>query len=537
MPLGVLWPCSHDCTVFAVTPKNRAKMLWLAPNSLRTFLTEAASYCMGWKSKTIVSRVNFFADDFLSLNEADNSRRPPIISSPTRLIEHPLDEGTVAVEGREFHARYPEFVLNDNVRRRQFSGRVLRHRRMLQPWRRRHGWPFTFRRPADAGPASRKVRAMSYRDYAQTVRTMISFEPVRELFVSHVERWRRKMKVIDAHRNRIHQSVSFLKDLKWTFKFTAWVQHDAGSNRCFVPKELEQRYERLGHRLRSLRLNNEDRIRERTPSEQFTTLAAVHDGFAGSNDPRLGPSELGECRRGEAHYAIEVWAIGETPDQEKTLRELLAAVLARIEQRIDPKTTNRNGELLVDVIARIRSDWGLQSSKTVAIQARIKSELESERSAGAKGMSWCDVLPAAESYVQRRGYHGLKALARELKCHHRTLRKAIDNSDRLRTAEQKYLDGKNAAIPKRRQQRINAVVADKLAAKTDGTESIATDDIFQRAIDAAETDEKRETLLKMSQADRRELVALVSDDPDAEFKFAKPKRAPGRAQVKHRKPR
>ena len=53
MSLGVLWLCSHDCTVFTVTPKNRAKMLWLAPNSLRTFLTEAASYCVGWKSKTI----------------------------------------------------------------------------------------------------------------------------------------------------------------------------------------------------------------------------------------------------------------------------------------------------------------------------------------------------------------------------------------------------------------------------------------------------------------------------------------------------
>lgn len=221
---------------------------------------------------------------------------------------------------------------------------------------------------------------MSYRDFAQTVRALIGFEPVRELFVSHVERWRRKMKVIDAHRNRIHQSVSPLKDLKWAFKFTAWVQHDAGSNRCFVPKELEEKYCRLGNRLRLLRLNSEDRLRERTPSEQFTTLAAVHDGFAGPNDPRLGPSELGECPRGEAHYAIEVWAINEKPDQTKTLRELLAAVLARIEQRIDPTTTNRNGELLVDVIARIRNEWELQSSKTIAMQARIKSAFESAKS-------------------------------------------------------------------------------------------------------------------------------------------------------------
>lgn len=150
-------------------------------------------------------------------------------------------------------------------------------------------------------------------------------------------------------------------------------------------------------------------------------------------------------------------------------------------------------------------------------------------------LTWQKVLPKAESYVQRCGFPGLKALARECGgCHHETLRRAIDNSDKLRKAEQTSLERKKTAIPKRRQQRINAVLADSLPSKTNSTDSIATDDIFRRAIEAAETDEKRDKLSKMSAAERREWVAFVSDDPDAEFSFGKPKRVPGRARVKRK---
>jgi len=154
-----------------------------------------------------------------------------------------------------------------------------------------------------------------------------------------------------------------------------------------------------------------------------------------------------------------------------------------------------------------------------------------------KGPTWQAVLPKAESYVQRNGFPGRNLLARTMTCHGSVLRRAIDNSDKLRIAEQSHRERKKTAIPKRRQQRINAVLADALPAKTEGIQSIATDDIFQRAIDAAETDEKRDKLHNMSPTERRELVATISADPDAEFSFGKAKCAPGRAHVKRRKPR
>ncbi len=65
-----------------------------------------------------------------------------------------------------------------------------------------------------------------------------------------------------------------------------------------------------------------------------------------------------------------------------------------------------------------------------------------------KGPTWQKVLPRAESYVQRNGFYGLKALARALSCHHTVLRKAIDNSEKLRAAEKQHLDQKKATIPK-----------------------------------------------------------------------------------------
>ena len=89
-----------------------------------------------------------------------------------------------------------------------------------------------------------------------------------------------------------------------------------------------------------------------------------------SNDPRLGPSEVCEAPCGETHYTAAVQTIDAKPDQTKLLHKALVTVLARIEEMILPATVNEDGEFLVDIIARIRSQWGLQSSKTLVRQAR-----------------------------------------------------------------------------------------------------------------------------------------------------------------------
>ena len=213
---------------------------------------------------------------------------------------------------------------------------------------------------------------MSYCEYAETVRTLIHFAPVRELFVSHVERWRKKMKVIAVHVNKIDQAVAPLSQFEWPVKFTTWVLHSAGC-RCWVPAEIEEKDQRLRNRLHShlFPLSSDDQIRELTTLEQFTALAAIHDRFSESNDPRLGPSELCEYPIGEAHYAATVWTIDQKPDQTKLLHKALVTVLARIEEAILPATVNKDGELLVDIIVRIRNQWGLQSSKSLAAQTHI----------------------------------------------------------------------------------------------------------------------------------------------------------------------
>ncbi len=155
-----------------------------------------------------------------------------------------------------------------------------------------------------------------------------------------------------------------------------------------------------------------------------------------------------------------------------------------------------------------------------------------------KGPTWQKVLPRAESYVQRNGFSGLRALARALDCHHTVLRKAIDNSEKLRAAEKRHLDQKEATIPKRRRQRLNEVLGDSLGANVDVPEAVSVnvDDAFQRLLEAAMPAE-RAKLHQKTLAERRLLVAALEDDPDVEFRFAKSKTANGREHVTGRKAR
>lgn len=152
-------------------------------------------------------------------------------------------------------------------------------------------------------------------------------------------------------------------------------------------------------------------------------------------------------------------------------------------------------------------------------------------------LTWQVVLPKAESYVQRNGFPGLKALARQLACHPTVLRKAINHSEKLRAAEQRHKDSKKAGIPQRRRQRIYDALADSLGTKIAAADSIATDDVFQRLVDAARNEDEREVLLKKSPEERRELVAVLTDDPDKEFRIGKAGRASGRDHVTTSNPR
>lgn len=216
---------------------------------------------------------------------------------------------------------------------------------------------------------------MSYREFGETVRTLIGFAPVRALFVFHVERWRRKRKVIAEHICQIDQLIAPLCEMPLPFHFSDWTLHGVGDGRrCKVPPEFEARYERLKNRPLLFPRDDDQRIRDRTPSELFAALAAVHDSLSGRMDFRLGPSELGESPSGERDYVFEVWRLSELGDQTGLLRNALIFVLTQIEKRIVPTTLNASGELLIDVIVRIRKQWDIQSAKSLAIQEHIARE-------------------------------------------------------------------------------------------------------------------------------------------------------------------
>lgn len=218
---------------------------------------------------------------------------------------------------------------------------------------------------------------MSYREFAETVRTLIGFVPVLELFVFYVERWRRKQRVIAEHIKRIDLAVAPLSQFEWPFKFTSWVLHGVGNGRrCYVPPELQEKYERLENRPSLFPRDDDDRIRPLTPSERFTALAVVHDSLSEISDSRIGPSELGEYPQGDVHYVVAVITLSSKPDATILLRSALASVLARIENRVDPLTMNQDGELLIDVIVRLRKQWELHSTKSLATQARLIAEID-----------------------------------------------------------------------------------------------------------------------------------------------------------------
>ncbi len=218
--------------------------------------------------------------------------------------------------------------------------------------------------------------------YAGSVHQLIRFAEVRKLFEWHISRWRRKKALTQVNKVKAEDA---LKPSARRNKVPAdWPYCRVGigtnSRLIQVPPELLRKVEKRDLMQDSLRNRLSRRpFKDFTPSERFTLLAQIHDACYAN--PQLGPTDLRAYERGKGHYLAGVMGLEDfspevrrlTTSEATRLNDILAFVLIRIEGKGDPATEDDNGELLVDVIGRLRRKWGLPSSRTVAVQSQIVS--------------------------------------------------------------------------------------------------------------------------------------------------------------------
>lgn len=224
--------------------------------------------------------------------------------------------------------------------------------------------------------------ASTFDRYAGSVHQLIRFAEVRKLFEWHISRWRRKKAVIDA--NKVKAEEALLASARRKKVPPEWTSRRVGigenSQLIQVPPKLPRKVEKRGLMQTALRNRLTQRLfKDFTPTERFTLLAQIHDAYNTSH--RLGPTDPRENERGTNLYLAGVDLLQDyTPEERRLttseatrLSDVLAFVLARIEAKVDPATEDENGELLVDVITRLRTEWKLPSSRKVAVQSGIVS--------------------------------------------------------------------------------------------------------------------------------------------------------------------
>ncbi len=230
----------------------------------------------------------------------------------------------------------------------------------------------------------------SFAEYADTVQKLIRFAEVRECFKGHIGRWRRKKSLIQANKAKAEEALErWLQRKKKKSKTPPdWpvrrVRAGANSRLVQVPPELARKVEKRealeGNLLSRLA---QTPFKEFTRSEQFAILAQIHDSQYQKRP--IGRTDLFECRPDESYYPANVAILGSKltkgrePKQIEAsrLHDALAFVLARIEAKFDPELKDEKGDLLIDVIARLRQKWELHSSRTLVVQSQIVSARDS----------------------------------------------------------------------------------------------------------------------------------------------------------------
>lgn len=126
-----------------------------------------------------------------------------------------------------------------------------------------------------------------------------------------------------------------------------------------------------------------------------------------------------------------------------------------------------------------------------------------------KGMGWQTAKKLAENHCARNPFPGVKALAKIVGCSPSTMLKAIDRSAKLR-ARRAELENQHKSISTRP---MNEKIAASAARKREigPVDKMGTDEIIQLMIQGG-TPERRAALNAMTPEERRELVAMLTED-------------------------
>lgn len=165
----------------------------------------------------------------------------------------------------------------------------------------------------------------------------------------------------------------------------------------------------------------------------------------------------------------------------------------------------------------------IEVGRCTPLDSQSKGEHEADSSGISKALESTKTLPCQSSWhsVQRqllelydRGepYTSVGDLAKRLGCSKSTVHHAIETSHKLKGWQKRHLDARSASP---RARSLNDVDQDRIEQKSgvDQDHDSDTDDIvFARLIQEAEPEE-RAKLNSMDPEQRRELVALLRDDP------------------------
>lgn len=269
----------------------------------------------------------------------------------------------------------------------------------------------------------------SFDRYAGIVRQLIRFTEVREYFKWHVSRWRKKQSLIQENLAKAEKALK-----PWARRKrvpTEWPLHRVrigkNSRLIQVPPELLQKVAKRENRREGSLLTRLTRkpVRELTPSERITLLAQIHDACYANH--HLGPTDLRAYERGKGHYLASVAVLESdlaegrrlTKSEGNRLHDVLGFVLARIEARFVPTTKDENGELLVDVIARLRKEWELHSTHTLVAQSRMGMVTSERRSDDPTSSSDTKKKPKKKSKPRMLDAH-CKACIKEFKAYRKS---------------------------------------------------------------------------------------------------------------------
>jgi len=190
-------------------------------------------------------------------------------------------------------------------------------------------------------------------------------------------------------------------------------------------------------------------------------LTVLHDFRISGSEPHI--CTMGPCctseNSGQTRLEGRYFNCGDTlrPDNRTGfvwhLREKLNAMdkdgeLERAWKRVKPQAEKADlqgatGKGEGPASPPVPPDSGLQNTpkqpSTTTGEADSTVRADGELPAGAiKGMTWQQVRQEAEALIEREGFPGRMELARRFKCDVRTVGKAIDGSEKLKTTEEAY---------------------------------------------------------------------------------------------------